>query len=254
MSATSCGSAWSVLINRSAIAAIARATFLHPAHASGSRMAKLTCRLPPHNHASHDRLPLMMYENKSARVAAFVAAFHRDQVRHACFFGDGAVEVWPGRGRPWVARRYWGDVDLENLTADWPGRGWGSAALRRLETLADLHGISIFVVARSRHRGPGNPPDGTLGQQALLAFYAHRGFQTVASRNGNAYMVRPRRSLDRSGRRTALLDMDEAPRWRGLPMPGEPGSNSPGQSGLRVGLDPQDIQPAIGAVAAPVVA
>ncbi len=221
-------------------------------------MARLTCRLSPHNHPSHDRLTLMMYENKSARVMAFVAAFHRDQVRHSSFFGDGAVDIWPGQGRPWVARRYWGDVDLENLSADWPGRGWGSAALRRLEILADLHEISIFVVARSRHRGPGNPPDGTLGQQSLVTFYAHCGFQTVASRNGNAYMVRPCRSLVQSDRRTALLDLDEAPRWRGLPMPGEiagrPGSNSPGQRGLQVRLAPQDIQRVIGAVVAPVVA
>jgi hypothetical protein len=62
--------------------------------------------------------------------------------------------------------------------------------MRRLETLADLHEISIFVVARSRHRGPGDPPDGTLGQQSLVAFYAHRGFETVASRNGNTYTNR----------------------------------------------------------------
>jgi hypothetical protein len=171
----------------------------------------------------------MMYKDKSARVAAFVAAFHRDQACHSSFFADGAAEIWPGRGRPWVARRDWGDVDLENLSADWPGRGWASAALQRLATLADLHEISIFVVARSRHRGPCDPSDGTLGQQSLVAFYAHRGFETVACRNGNTYMVRPCRSLDENDRRTAGRDMAGAPQWRGLPMPGEsagyPGAN-----------------------------
>lgn len=226
-------------------------------HTTG-RDTTLTCRLPPYNRSSYDRFPLMLDENKSPRVMAFVAAFHRDQARHACFFADGAVEVWPGRGRPWVARHHWGDVDLENLSADWPGRGWGSAALRRLAILADLHEISIFVVARSRHQGPDTPADGTLGQQALVAFYARRGFETVASRNGNTYMARPCRPLDQSGRRTALLDMDEVPRWRGLPMPGEiagcPGSNASGQRGRQVGLASQDMQRAIGAVAAPVLA
>ena len=89
--------------------------------------------------------------------------------------------------------------------------------MRRLETLADLHGIAIFVVARAHHRGPGTPPDGTLGQPQLVAFYARHGFATVANQNGNAYMLRPCRPLGEA----ALLDMAQPPRWRGLPMPGE---------------------------------
>jgi hypothetical protein len=163
----------------------------------------------------------MMDDDKPARVAAFLAAFRRDQARHACFFADGLIDIWPGRGRPWVDRRDWGDVDLEKLSAEWPGRGWAGAAVRRLETLADLHGIAIFVVARSRHRGPGTPPDGTLGQPQLVAFYARHGFATVANQNGNAYMIRPCRPLAEAGRQAALLGMAQPPRWRGLPMPGE---------------------------------
>jgi hypothetical protein len=136
-------------------------------------MAKLGCGGLPHYRRSHHRLGLMTQEDQSARVASFVAVFHRDQARHAAFFGDGIADIWPGRGRAWVDSHHWGDVELENLAADWPGRGWASAAMRRLEGLADLHGISIFVVARSRHRGGGNPPDGTLGQQALIAFRSY---------------------------------------------------------------------------------
>jgi len=173
----------------------------------------------------------MMDDDKPARVAAFLAAFRRDQARHACFFADGLIDIWPGRGRPWVDRRDWGDVDLEKLSAEWPGRGWAGAAVRRLETLADLHGIAIFVVARSRHRGPGTPPDGTLGQPQLVAFYARHGFATVANQNGNAYMIRPCRPLAEAGRQAALLGMAQPPRWRGLPMPGEtapcPGACAP---------------------------
>jgi len=180
----------------------------------------------------------MTDEDKPARGAAFVAAFRCDQARHAVFFADGVVDIWPGRARPWVACCHWADVDLEKLSADWPGRGWAGAAMRRLVTLADLHAVSVFVVARSYHRGAHDPTDGTLGQQALVAFYARHGFEAVGTRNGNTYMLRPCRRLDANGREQAARNLAEPPQWRGLPMPGEntgqPGAHAPQPSRVLV--------------------
>jgi hypothetical protein len=99
-----------------------------------------------------------------------------------------------------------GDVDLEDLTAESPGSGWGSAFMILLCDLADRHALKLFVEALSpsEYEEDFDEDDARPGQVALTRFYSKFGFRLYPGFSHD-YLVRAPAALD-AGAEARLSD------------------------------------------------
>lgn len=155
-----------------------------------------------------------MEERREVRVAAFLAALDEAMERHEEFWRHGGLGVFPAQERLGTVEELRGDVDLDSFGADQPGHGWGGAAMKVLTALADLHGVSIYLVANADDEE--TRAEDILEQGALEAFYARRGFQFVGPSWGSCtHMRRAPRELTDERRREVTGILGGEPQWAG---------------------------------------
>lgn len=157
-----------------------------------------------------------MDDEKEGRVEAFLAALHDAMNRHDGFWRHGCMGVFPAQERLGTVEEMRGDVDLDSLSADHPGRRWASAAMLVMTALADFHGVSVYLVANADDEEAGS--DDVLDQGALEAFYARHGFSFVGPSWGACtHMRRAPFELTEERRKEIEAVLRAEPVWLGDP-------------------------------------